>query len=147
MRPVNVRDHKGVIGMKRVLKECPFLIDDVERYTKDQMREVYLGVMAYFPKEDILLYKDPSFSGSQMHEIRMGFMNALSYDQVCSYASPLVSWQAMRLIRLKLRNEGLARDLMLAGAVEEGLLAAVDDGLLKKSDLKLHHRDRRVNLD
>lgn len=147
MRPVSVREHKGMLGMRRALEGCDFLAEEIDRYTLDQMREVYLGVMAYFTEDKLRMYKSPRFTGAQMHEIRMGFMNDLSVGQVACYANPAVPWQAMRLMRVAMRDEGLRRDLELAESVEEGLLAAVDEGIVRKGNLKLKHRVRHVNID
>jgi len=93
---------KKIQGMKPHLEDCWFLSGEIEHYSFDQMREIYLGISDYLLKEEICLFSSHELTALQMHEIRMGFKVGLLFEEVLLYASKKLPWTVMHDIRMRL---------------------------------------------
>ena len=54
-------------GMKPHLEDCWFLANEIEHYSFEQMREIYLGITDYLHREELFLFASHDMSPLQMH--------------------------------------------------------------------------------
>ena len=115
-------------SMKPHLEDCWFLAGEIEHYSFEQMREVYLGILDYLHQDEIYLFASHELDALQMHEIRMGFKVGLLFEEVLLYASKNLPWFIMRDMRLRLTEAKRNGQPFIFTNTERSLIERGGDG-------------------
>lgn len=80
-----------------------------DRFSYEQMEQVYYGFINGLSIEQIKIYAKKEFNYKQMLEIRLGFHNSLTIEKVSFYARSDFNFNQMYKIRHMLLNEPLKK--------------------------------------